>query len=578
MTDDRCDLLIVGAGPAGLLMSIIASTIGLSHRVVEQRDGLHTEPSAHVLKTHSMEVYRRAGVAASVLARATPVELQRYIIWCESIGGLAYGRLCLDGKKGDVPRFTDISPTHSANIPQSVLEPLLHQRAIALAGQDPVTFGMGFVDYADEGDGIVATLQDRDGGRRDVRARFLIGADGARSQVRRAAGLKMEGPPALAHFLAIHIESDMRPLLARHPGVVFFLQTPTLDGFFIMHQPVGSQVFMMRFDPEATPFEQFDETSCHAIMKEAIGVPHDFRIVALDRWAMSAQVADAYRRGSVFLVGDAGHRFPPTGGLGLNTGVEDIENLTWKLAAVIRGQAGPTLLDSYETECRPIALRNTRQSVSNYARTMEVAEAIGASGTVEEFHHSLAELRATPDHARFATIQKAVDAQIEHFAFLEMEMAASPEQGAFVQTDRPIATPLDEVEGFAPSFRPGGHVPHVWLRKGVSTIDVLGFDRFTLFAPMADVAAWQRAVAALPAQSIVVRIEPIDAEMRGGRASVGDFWNAGPQKETPYAILVRPDGRIAWAEPVDVGDRSAALARAIATVTHRSDPQERAAA
>jgi 2,4-dichlorophenol 6-monooxygenase len=578
MADDRYDLLIVGAGPAGMLMSIIASTIGLSHRVVEQREGLHSEPSAHVLKTHSMEVYRRVGVAEPILARATPVELQRYIIWCESIGGLAYGRLCLDGKKGDVPRFTDISPTHSSNIPQSVLEPLLHQRAIALAAGDPVTFGTSFVDYADEEGGVVATLEDRDGNRQDVRARFLIGADGARSQVRRAAGLTMEGPPALAHFLAIHIESDMRPLLARHPGVVFFLRTPTLDGFFIMHQPVGSQVFMMRFDPDATPFEQFDEASCRAIMEEAIGVPHAFRIVALDRWAMSAQVADAYRRDRVFLVGDAGHRFPPTGGLGLNTGVEDVENLTWKLAAVIRGQGGAGLLDSYETECRPIALRNTRQSVRNYARTMEVADAIGANGTPAQFRRALEELRTTPDHARFARIQSAVDAQIEHFAFLEMEMAASPERGAFLPTDRPIATPLDEVEGFAPSFRPGAHVPHVWLRDGVSTIDVLGFDRFTLFAPVADVAAWQRAVAALPARSIAVRIEPIDADMRGGRATIGDFWNAGFGKDTPFAILVRPDGRIAWAEPVDVGDRSAALASAIATVTHRADLRKREAA
>lgn len=575
-TDDRCDLLIVGAGPAGLLMSIIASTIGLSHRVVEQRDGLHTEPSAHVLKTHSMEVYRRVGVADDILAHSTPTDLQRYIVWCESIGGLAYGRLCLDGKKGDVPRFTDVSPAYSANIPQSALEPLLHQRAIALAGHDPVTFGSGFVAYADEADGVVATLEDRAGNRRQVRARFLIGADGARSQVRRAAGLIMEGPPALAHFLAIHIHSDMRPLLERHPGVVFFLQTPTLDGFFIMHQAVGSQVFMMRFDPDATPFESFTETACRAIMEEAIGVPHDFRIVALDRWAMSAQVANAYRRNQVFLVGDAGHRFPPTGGLGLNTGVEDIENLTWKLAAVLRGQAGSTLLDSYEVECRPIALRNTRQSVKNYARTMEVSEAIGATGTPEEFRRSLDDLRAEPDHARFAAIQRAIDAQIEHFAFLEMEMAASPEQGAFVPTDRPIATPLEKVEGFAPSFRPGAHVPHVWLRDGVSTIDVLAFDRFTLFAPVGDVSAWERAVAALPAPSMAVRIEPIDADMTGGRASVGDFWNAVPGMPPPYAILVRPDGRIAWVEPIDLGDRAAALASAIATVTHGSAADVRA--
>ncbi|MCP3734255.1 FAD-dependent monooxygenase [Sphingomonas sp. RP10(2022)] len=566
MSNEPLDLLIVGAGPAGLLASIIASSIGLSHRVIERRDGLHTEPSAHVLKTHSMEVYRRVGVADAIVARSTPVELQRYITWCESVGGLTYGRLSLEGKKGRVPRFTRISPIHSCNLPQSELEPLLHARAVEVAGHDPVHFGTAFAGYDEDGGGVAVRMSGPSG-ERTIRARYLIGADGAGSRVRRAAGIAMEGPQALAHFLAIHINSDMRPFLTRNPGVLFFIRTPTLDGFFIMHQAVGSQVFMMRFDPETTPFESFDADACRAIVAEAMGAPHDFAIAAIDRWNMSAQIAESYRAGRVLLVGDAGHRFPPTGGLGLNTGVEDVENVMWKVAAVIRGQADPALLDSYERECRPIAIRNTNQSVANHTRMREVALTLRAEDGPAAFRAAIDELRAQADHPRFAEIQAAIDDQVDHFAFLELEMAATAEAGAFVAPSRAVAMPVPPTEGFEPSFRPGAHVPHLWLEPGVSTIDVLRFDRFTLFAPTVDVAGWRAVVAALPPGGLPVAVVALDPATRGETASAADYWG-----DAPYAVLVRPDGRIGWIEPPRIGDRATALAAALAQIAgHRAD-------
>ena len=564
--NDPLDLLIVGAGPAGLLASIIASSIGLSHRVIERRDGLHTEPSAHVLKTHSMEVYRRVGVADAIVARSTPIELQRFITWCESVGGLTYGRLSLEGKKGRVPRFTTISPIHSCNLPQSELEPLLYARASEVAGHDPVSFGTAFAGFEEHDDHVAVRVEGADG-EATLRARYLIGADGAGSRVRRAAGIAMEGPQALAHFLAIHITSDMRPLLTRNPGVLFFIRTPTLDGFFIMHQAVGSQVFMMRVDPEATPFESFDAAKARTIVEEAIGAPHAFEIAAIDRWNMSAQIAASYRAGRVLLIGDAGHRFPPTGGLGLNTGVEDVENVIWKLGAVIRGWASPGLLDSYERECRPIAIRNTNQSVDNHRRMSEVAMTLRAEADPATFRAAIDELRADPDHPRFAEIQAAIDAQVAHFAFLELEMAATAEEGAFLPTDRPIARPMAPVEGFQPSFQPGAHVPHLWLEPGVSTIDMLRFDRFTLFAPVLDAPAWQAAADALPPRCMPVVVHPIAADTRGEIANAADFWRG-----TPYAILVRPDGRIAWVEPVHLPCRSTALQAALAAVTDARIP------
>ncbi|MBG6120200.1 MULTISPECIES: FAD-dependent monooxygenase [unclassified Sphingobium] len=557
MSMESLDLLIVGAGPAGLLASSIASTIGLKHLVIEQRPGLHTEPSAHVLKTHTMEVYGRIGAAEEIFKLCTPPELQTSISWCESIGGLTYGRLDLTGRRGKTPRFMNISTVHSANLPQNIVEPILHERATILAGHDPISFDTSFVDFDQDDDGVTVTIG-AGAAQRQVRTRYLIGADGAASLVRRSAGLRMEGPQALAHFLAIHIKSDMMPFLARNPALIFFIRSTSFEGFFIVHQPSGSQVFMMRYDPEATPYESFDEATCRGIMEQVFGRPHDFSLAAIDRWAMSAQVASGYRNERVFLVGDAGHRFPPTGGLGLNTGVEDVENLIWKLGAVLRGEASDALLDSYELECRPTAVRNTNQSVSNHSRMSEVDKAIGCDGDRAQFQATIDALKADPDHPRFAQIQRAINNQMPHFSFLKLEVAASPEAGAFLPPARMIACPVPPNEGYMPSLQPGGHIPHVWIDADLASIDMLRFDGMTLFAPREDLASWQAAVDALPCNRIAVHIVPVDPQMRSPVASMGDFWGG-----TPFAVLVRPDGRIAWVEPEHVCDRISALAEAI---------------
>lgn len=561
MLNETLDLLITGAGPAGLLASCIASQLGLTHRVIEQRPGLHTEPSAHVLKTHAMEVYRRIGAADRISPLGTPVELQRCIAWCETIGGLTYGRLDLTGKKGRVARFTDISPVHSENLPQSLLEPLLHARAKELAGGvDPVSFDTTFQSYCDDGTKVTATVSSH-GKEAHIRARYLIGADGASSGVRRAAGIAMEGPQLIAQFLAIHIKSDMRPFLARNPGVVFFIRSVKREGFFIMHQPVGSQVFMMRYDPAVTPFDSFDEASCTAIMDEVMGAPHRYELAAIDTWAMSAQIAARYREGRVFLIGDAGHRFPPTGGLGLNTGVEDVENLIWKLGAVLRGQAADALLDSYELECRPIAIRNSEQSVRNHSRTKEVERALGVEDGNDAFQATIDQLASSPTHMRHAEVQSAINAQIRHFAFLELEMAAVATSGVFIEAERSIPLPVPSEEGYQPCLRPGHHVPHLWLEPGRSTLDCLSFDGFTLFVPKNAVDIWDRAIAALPPGTMRTTIVPLDERACSPRASARDYWG-----DTPFAFLVRPDGRIGWVEPDNMKSAQTELAQALTSL------------
>ena len=330
-----------------------------------------------------------------------------------------------------------------------------------------------------------------------------------------------------------------------------------------MHQPVGSQVFMMRFDPEATPFESFDEARAAKIVRAGFGCDHRFEVTGIGRWTMSAQVATSYRQGRVLLVGDAAHRFPPTGGLGLNTGVEDVENLLWKLGAVLHGRASDALLDSYEVECRPIARRNTAQSVENAMRMSEVAKAIGADAGDAALAVALQALHDGDATGRFPIIQRAIDDQLKHFAHLQLEMAAAIEAGAFIPSARRVALPVPMVEEHQPSFLPGSYVPHLWLEPGISTIDQLRFDRFVLFAP-SDAAAEWRAIATELAGGgyLPVDVVGLDGAMRSEQASAADFWGG-----EPYAILVRPDGCIAWIEPEDAAaDRVRVLSDVLASI------------
>lgn len=536
--DHDLDLLIVGAGPAGLLSSIQASLLGLRHRVIERRSSLHTEPSAHVLKTHTMEVYRRIGVSRDIHSLGTPPHQQRYVTWCQTVSGPVYGRIDLKDKKGPIQRFLDVSPIYPANLPQTSLEPILLQRATALGGQ--VQFNCEFISLAQDRDGVNASLSLGNSGTTEtVRAKFLIGADGASSRVRKSIGVEMDGPAALAHFIAIHFKSDVRPRFGEHPGVLYFVVGPEATGTFIMHEPNGSQVFMMPYDPQARHASDYGLAECHRIVRAAFGCDHLFTILSVGNWTMSAQVAQRYREGRVFLVGDSAHRFPPTGGLGLNTGVEDAENLLWKLGAVIGGRAHPSLLNSYEAECRPTAVRNCERSWNNAKRKDEVEQAIGVVQDPVEFTAVLSELFGPHGAPQRDRVEAAVKDQIEHFAYLETEMAATYAEGAFVPSAVPCASPAEAVEGYAPLLRPGAHLPHVWIEEGISTLDLLAFDRFVLIACRSVAARWRAALEQAHIAGIV-NVAAIDLDA-GSPHRWQDFL-----PDPASVVLVRPDGRVAW--------------------------------
>ena len=533
------DLLIVGAGPIGLAASIIASKLGINNRVIERRDGLHSLPQAHVIKTRSMEIFRRLGIENEIHQIDTPAAEQQYIVWRTSMTGPEYGHLNLQEKKGRCDRFLSVSPTFPANLPQNLLEPIIFKKAKNQPGSK-IEFNTKFLEIQQDASGVSALIEDKQGNTKTIRAKYLIGADGAGSAVRKQLGISFEGPPMLAQFCTIHLQSDFSDLTAQKPGVLYWILNPDVRGVFIVHNRRKSQVFMLPYDSERLHPSDFDMEKCRHLVTKAIGSSHAFNIVGIDQWTMSAQVASQYRKGRAFLAGDAAHRFPPTGGLGLNTGIQDVNNLVWKLKVALMENGANKLMDSYELECRPVAKRNCDRSAHNHTAMARVQELVGADKSKTEFQSSIDTLFSEEQGTQKDLVQAAINDQMKHFAAMDVEMAPTYEEGSFDTSTAHLENKIPPIEGYAPSIKPGSPLPHITLKNGASTLDCIAYDTLTLFIPSHQIKEWSQAVHSqtLPSSFHIKVVELSDKEEL-------DAW----QKvcgDRELVVLVRPDGHVGW--------------------------------
>ena len=282
----------------------------------------------------------------------------------------------------------------------------------------------------------------------------------------------MTGPRSLQSFVMVHLAADFRRLVGTEPGVLYFVVDPASGGTFISHGRDREWVYMHAWDPVAQPVEALTVEHCTALVRAAIADREaPFDVLTVGTWHMSAQIADRYRRGRTFLVGDAAHRFPPTGGLGLNTGVADVHNLIWKLAAAEAGWFDPSSLDTYESERKPVARFNCDQSMHNAFKLIEIPLALGVTADVDE---STAAVHATlADPTGRAAVQAAIANQAIHFDLLGLQLGHSY-AGPLVIDDGSDAIVLAEpARDYVPSARPGGRLPHAWLPDGRSTLDLV---------------------------------------------------------------------------------------------------------
>jgi 2-polyprenyl-6-methoxyphenol hydroxylase-like FAD-dependent oxidoreductase len=493
------------------------------------------------VNARTFEILRAAGVDMAAIAAEckNPSDAGR-VRWVMTLTGEELGSLPFERQGDDVLAFT---PTPLRNLSQHRLEPILIEHLRKQANASLRNAHEWEAAEQDAG-GVTSRVRDIDAGRSvEVRSRWLLAADGAGSRVRKALGIEPIGPPRLASFVMIHFEANLRARVGDRPAVLYFTNDPAARGVFVAHDLDSTWVFMHQWDPERESADDYTEERCAAIVRRAMGTSAvDFAIRTLSTWNMSVQVAERYREGRTFLIGDAAHRFPPTGGLGLNTGVQDAHNLVWKLAAVEAGWAPSALLDSYEIERLPVARENADVSARNAAKLLEVVQALGPAGDGDR-----------------GAVRAAIANQAEHFDMLGLQLGFQYESGALVPDGSARPTVGNPVREFVPCGRPGARVPHAWtLRDGerVSTLDLLPPDRFTLVAGRAG-AAWIEAAAAIATPPLHCLAIGRDLEDPGGA------WTAVLGIENEGALLVRPDQHVAWRSARGVANPGDALRSAL---------------
>ncbi|MFJ1616894.1 FAD-dependent monooxygenase [Streptomyces sp. NPDC088249] len=418
MTGIDAPVVIVGAGPVGLATALVLGRHGVRSVIFEQYGGINPHPRAHVVNTRSMELFRTWGIADAVRADAVDPAWAGTILWKQTLAGEPLGRIDVgEGPEDQLLRRLHASAEQLTSCAQDRVQQHLLD-AVLTQGMADVRYSTTVVEVTDHGNLVDVTVEGV-GGRQVLRTCYAVAADGATGGMRDRLGIATDGSPVLGHQLNIYFHADLSPWTRQDPALLIWLINSASPGLLIGMDGIRRWTFQRSFDPAVESPQDYPPERCARIVRDAVGAGElDVDIRSVGSWTMTARTAETYRSGRVFLVGDAAHQFPPTGGLGMNSGLADADNLGWKLAAVLGGYASDTLLDSYERERRPVAVDNARHSMANAVRMAGVGTGPETDG--------IAALLASPDPVVAAAerrrIAAAIPAQRPHFDALNQEI------------------------------------------------------------------------------------------------------------------------------------------------------------
>jgi len=520
----QAPVLIAGGGLVGLSAAAFLASQGIRSLTIERLAASSPLPRAAFFHMRTLEMFRGLGIENAVRSQSEKEFVpEGAVIAMETLAGRKLADIIPNLNEG----VDALSPCRRLFLNQPTLEPIL--RDCARTGGAGIVQGAEIIDVHQDSGGVRLTIRKAGNPRtHELRGDYLIAADGAHSQIRAALGIEYQGRGTFSNSLTIYFTADLSPYTAGKAWSLIYVNNPTLRGFFRLNR-AGTAGFLgvnvigdPALDPDAAVDAAADlsEPRLIELVRAGVGRPDlAVRIDGYSRWRATACVAQRLREGRIFVAGDAAHLMPPNGGFGGNTGIHDAHNLAWKLALFIKGVAGAGLLDTYETERRPVAVFTAEQAFSRYvARTAPwLAARVQPEPLVDDLHIELGYLYNSP-----------------------LGVHGDPR---------------------ATSGVPGSRAPHLWLErdgKRISTIDLAG--RYVLLAG-ARGSRWVDAAKAMTASFAGL---PIDAycighdlgDLEGRFAAAYGISGAG-------AALVRPDGFVAWRSTADVAEPVTALRAAL---------------
>ena len=530
---EHTPVLIVGAGPVGLALAGDLGWRGIACTLIEKTDGAIEQPRMDIVGPRTMEFCRRWGIADWVRDAPYPGDYPQDCIYVTSLDGYDLGRERFPGRAQE--KCPPQSPQKRERVPQDMFDPIL-QRFVRTFPHVNLCYATELIAFEETADAVIATVRDnRTGAVRTLSARYLIGTDGGASLVRERLGVTMSGNPALTYTTNVMFRcAGFSSLHNFDKGYRFIFVGP--EGTWLTIVAInGGDRFRMSIVGSADKVSH-TEDDIRGALRRAAGRDFDYEILSVMRWVRRELVADSYGTKRVFIAGDAAHLMSPTGGFGMNTGIQDAVDLGWKLEAGIRGWGGAELLRSYETERRPVAVRNVGEASSNLVRMLSTRErrpppAIfqpGPEGDAARREYG-AWFTATMKHEWYT---------------LGFHLGYRYEGSPVIWPDGTPEPPL-ETSTYTQTARPGHRAPHVFLPDGRSTLDLFGRG-FTLLrlgrdAPGGEHMRSAAAAAGMPLQVIDLDLPDVTALYQN------------------RLVLVRPDGHVAWRADLEPDDARAVI-------------------
>lgn len=584
------DVLVVGSGPAGSTMAALLSTYGVSNVLVTKYRWLSDTPRAHITNQRALEVLRDLDLEQDAKLYGAPQELMGDNVFCTSLAGEELGRLRTWGTHPtSAARHQLASPTRMMDLPQNFLEPIVFGAACARGTQ--ARLSTEYLSHKQDKTGVTSLVRDRVTGEEyEIRSKYLIGADGGNSQVAKDAGLRMNGKMGVAGSMNIIFKGDLSRYVAHRPSVLYWVMQPGSNvggigmGLVRMVRPWDEWLIVWGYDINQ-PAPEVDDAFAKNVAYSLIGddtIPLEIKSVST--WTVNHMHALDYSKGRVFCMGDATHRHPPSNGLGSNTSIQDAFNLAWKMAMVVKGEAAPSLLDSYQQERAPIGKQIVNRANKSIEEFGPIFQALGLLDTKDpeqmKANMEARKKNSAAGEEQRKKLREAIARKVYEFDCHGVEMNQRYASVAVVPDGSKDPGFKGDAElCYEPTTFPGARLPHVWLEKGtqkLSSLDLCGHGRFTLMTGIGGEGWVEAAKQVASAMKLDIRTVVVGPG-RDIEDPYGD-WARAREVGDAGCVLVRPDHHVAWRSKKRVADPKAELTRVFETLLGKTAKATRKAA